>query len=158
MTPKAKIITTVVVSVVAITATVIVAQKIKLFFNKKIQGLVQGKELKKEIKGKGNYPPSQYRDWANAIQDAFNPYGWTGAFTDEEAIYSIMRRLKNNDDWLLLKQEYAVRPYTDYMEDVFGRVVENLNMTQAILKEDEGGEMQKRINNILAVNKLTYRI
>jgi hypothetical protein len=158
MTPKGKIITTVVVSAVAITAAVIVAQKLKLFFNKRLQNLIQGRELNKEIKGKGNYPPSQYRDWANAIGDAFNPYGWTGAGTDEEAIYSIMRRLKNNDDWLLLKQEYAVRPYTDYSEDVFGRVVENLNMTQAILREDEAGEMQKRINNILAVNKITYRI
>ena len=69
----------------------------------------------------------------------------------------MIRRLKNNDDWLLLKQEYGVRPYTDYSEDIFGKKV-NYNMTQAILTEDEAGEMKKRINNILAVNKITYRI
>ena len=157
MTTKGKIITTVVVSAVAITATVIVAQKLKLFFNKKFQGFKQDRELDKEIKGKGNFPPSQYRDWANGIADAFDPYGFGGAGTDEEAIYGIIRRLKNNDDWLLLKQEYGVRPYTDYSEDIFGKKV-NYNMTQAILTEDEAGEMKKRINNILAVNKITYRV
>ena len=157
MTTKGKIITTVVVSVVAITATVIVAQKLKLFFNKKFQGFKQDRELDKEIKGKGNFPPSQYRDWANGIADAFDPYGFGGAGTDEQAIYDIIRRLKNNDDWLLLKQEYGVRPYTDYSEDIFGKKV-NYNLTQAILVEDEAGEMKKRINNILAVNKITYRV
>ena len=157
MTPKGKIITTVVVSAVAVTALVIVAGKIKLKLNKLKQGFQQNRELNKEIKGKGNFPPSQYRDWANGIADAFDPYGFSGAGTDEEAIYGIIRRLKNNDDWLLLKQEYGVRPYTDYSEDIFGKKV-NYNLTQAILVEDEAGEMKKRINNILAVNKITYRV
>ena len=157
MTAKGKIITTVVVSAVGVAVAVLVAKKLKLFFNKQIQGLVQDQELKKEIKGKGNFPPSQYRDWANGIADAFDPYGFGGAGTDEQAIYDILLKLKNNDDWLLLKQEYGVRPYKDYSEDIRG-ITKNLNMTEAILVEDEAGAMKKRINNILAFNKITYRI
>jgi hypothetical protein len=158
MTPKGKIITTVVVSAVAVTALVIVARKIKLKLDKLKQGFVQNRELNKEIKSKGNFPPSQYRDWANGIQDAFDPYGIDGWGTDEEAIYNIIKRLKNNDDWLLLKQEYGVRPYKDYSTDVIRGTTENVNLTQAILKEDENSEMKNRINNILAVNKITYRV
>lgn len=157
MTTKGKIITTVIVSAVAVTALVIVAKKLKLKLNKLKQGFVQDQELKKEIKGKGNFPPSQYRDWANGIADAFDPYGFGGAGTDEQAIYDIFLKLKNNDDWLLLKQEYGVRPYKDYSEDIRG-ITKNLNMTEAILVEDEAGAMKKRINNILAFNKITYRI
>jgi hypothetical protein len=65
--------------------------------------------------------------------------------------------LKNNDDFLLLKNQYGIREYVDYTVNPFGTKY-NFNMSQAINFEDEGSEMKNRINNILKVKGITYRI
>ena len=65
--------------------------------------------------------------------------------------------LKTNDDFLILKQTYGIRPYVDYTINPFGTTT-NLNMQQAILAEDEGSVMKDRINNILKVKGITYRL
>jgi len=74
---------------------------------------VVGKEIKEAIKKRRNgklfekekdpsvpltYKPTQYITWADKMEDAFNTSYLN--FTDEDAIYSIMRKLKTNNDWL----------------------------------------------------------
>jgi hypothetical protein len=143
---------------VVVVAGVIITTK---FFKKQIANFIQKRkeenELNKEIKTKGTLPPSQYRDLADGIQKAFMPYESLGIGTDEAAIYNIFRMLKNNDDFLLLKNQYGIREYVDYTVNPFGTKY-NFNMSQAINFEDEGSEMKNRINNILKVKGITYRI
>lgn len=143
---------------VVVVAGVIITAKI---FKKQLAIFIQKRkeenELNKEIKGKGTLQPSQYRDLANGIQKAFQPYETFGAGTDETAIYNIFRMLKNNDDFLILKQTYGIRPYVDYTINPFGTTT-NLNMQQAILAEDEGSVMKNYINNILKVKGISYRL
>jgi hypothetical protein len=143
---------------VVVVAGVIITTK---FFKKQIANFIQKRkeenELNKEIKTKGTLPPSQYRDLADGIQKAFMPYESLGIGTDEAAIFNIFRMLKNNDDFLLLKNQYGIREYVDYTVNPFGTKY-NFNMSQAINFEDEGSEMKNRINNILKVKGITYRI
>lgn len=147
----------IILGVVVVAGVVITARVLKKQIANFIQKRKEENELNKEIKGKGTLQPSQYRDLANGIQKAFQPYETFGIGTDETAIYNIFRMLKNNDDFLILKQTYGIRPYVDYTINPFGTTT-NLNMQQAILAEDEGSKMKNAINNILKVKGISYRL
>lgn len=149
--------TKIVVGAVVVIGAVIIGKKFSSIINKFIKEVDEKGDIKKEIKTKGTLPKTQYTDLANAIQKAFDPVGIFGAGTDENAIYGVFRLLNNNDDFLILKKEYGVRPYKDYTYNPFGETY-NFNMPQAILFEDENSEMKNRINKILSIKGITYRI
>lgn len=106
----------------------------------------------KEIKGKGTYPATQYDNWADAIEKAFYPYAF-GVGTDEQTIYYIFDRLRNNNDFLLLSKAYGVRPYYQG-----GFEYGKYNLPASINIEDEGGEMRAHINSILKIRGIKYRL
>jgi hypothetical protein len=147
----------IILGVVVVAGVVITAKVLKKQIANFIQKRKEANELNKEIIGKGTLQPSQYRDLANGIQKAFMPLESFGIGTDNTAIYNIFRMLKNNDDFLILKKTYGIRPYTDYTINPFGTTYQ-FNMQQAILYEDENSVMKDRINNILKVKGITYRL
>jgi len=130
---------------------------------------VIGKEIKEAIQKKKNaklfesekdpkvqltYKPSQYITWADKMQDSFQ-MNWLNA-TDEEAIYSILRRLKTNNDWLELMKSYGKRTYYDPTSAsyIFGK---DINLLTALQLELSTAEKNKA-NTILKNNGIKYRI
>lgn len=126
-----------------------------------------GKELKEAIQKSKNkklyenekepnvalsYPPSQFISWADKIEDAFN-VNWLD-FTDEDAIYSIMRKLKTNNDWLELNKAYGLRLYYSIPDYPFGK---DLNMVKTLQAELDTKEKNK-VNSILKSKKIKYTI
>lgn len=136
------------------------AYVISKYVRKNIDAIIkkrqEGKEYTREQKGKLSYPPTQYKAWADGIKGAFDPYGTFGAGTDEDTIYNILRKLKNNDDWLQLQKDYGVRDYTDYTYNPFGTVTK-INLVESLNNELSGGEKNK-VNEILKSKNITYRI
>jgi len=128
-----------------------------------------GKELAEAIKKKKNkkffdeeidenikasYKPSQFITWADKIEDSTNVQ-WLD-FTDEEAIYSIMRKLKNNTDWLELNKAYGLRTYYDLLNPTYitGKEVNLIKTLQLELDTTE----KNKVNAILKSKGITYRI
>jgi hypothetical protein len=133
------------------------SKRIGRFFNKNIKDIQENLDYNKELdKSKESYPKTQYKNFADTIEKAFSPYGY-GYGTDEEAIYSVMRKLKTNNDWLLLNKAFGVREYIDYSFNPFGTTY-NYNMVEMINYEDEGSEMRNKINAILKSKNLKYRM
>ena len=133
------------------------SKRIGRFFNKNIKDIQEDIDYNKELdKSKESYPKTQYKNFADSIEKAFNPYGY-GYGTDEESIYNVMRRLKTNNDWLLLNKAFGVREYIDYSLNPFGTTY-NFNMVEMINYEDEGAEMRNKINAILKSKNLKYRM
>lgn len=128
----------------------VLQKDIKKFTQKKKNDNLFKSELDPKIKG--NYPPSQYLAWADKLEDAFD-YFWG---TDEDAIYSVMRKLKNNNDWLLLAQAFGMRQYDDLYDNEFwfGKDVNLLRWMQLELDTAE----KNKVNAILKSKKITYRI
>lgn len=127
---------------------------------KEIKDAIQKKKNKKmfeneqDPKVKLTYKPSQYVAWSDKIEDAMNA-NWLD-FTDEEAIYSIMRKLKTNNDWLELMKSYGKRKYYDPTSAtyVFGK---DINLLTALQLELDTKEKNK-VNTILKNNGIRYRI
>ena len=133
------------------------SKKIGKFLNKNIKDVRENLDYSKELdKTKESYPKTQYNNFADTIEKAFNPYG-AGYGTDEETIYSVMRKLKTNNDWLLLNKAFGVREYIDYSYNPFGTTY-NMNMVEMINFEDEGAEMRNKINAILKSKNIKYRM
>jgi len=111
-------------------------------------------EEEKDAKVALTYKPSQYVTFADKIEDAFNA-NWLD-FTDEEAIYSIMRQLKTNNDWLELMKAYGKRMYYDPSSAtyIFGK---NINLLTALQLELDTKEKNK-VNTILKNKGIRYRI
>jgi len=133
------------------------SKRIGRFLNKNIKDIQENLDYNKELdNSKESYPKTQYNNFADAIEKAFNPYGF-GYGTDEEAIYNVMRKLKTNNDWLLLNKAFGVREYIDYSFNPFGTTY-NFNMVEMINYEDEGSEMRNKINAILKSKNIKYRM
>ena len=130
---------------------------------------VVGKEIKEAIQKKKNrklfeneqnpkvpltYKPTQYITWADKMQDAFQ-MNWLDA-TDEEAVFSILRKLKTNNDWLELMKSYGKRTYYDPTRYayIFGK---DINLLTALQLELDSAEKNKA-NTILKNNGIKYRI
>jgi hypothetical protein len=127
---------------------------------KEIKDAIQKKKNKKmfeneqDPKVKLTYKPTQYVTWADKIEDAMNA-NWLD-FTDEEAIYSIMRKLKTNNDWLELMKSYGKRKYYDPTSAtyIFGK---DINLLTALQLELDTKEKNK-VNTILKNNGIRYRV
>jgi hypothetical protein len=106
-------------------------------------------ELAEEIKKTPlTYGTSQYATFANNIQEAGYDVG-----TDEEAIYSVFRKIKNNADYLALLKAWG-KPTRTIYEWGIGR---KKTLTQFLHNEMDSSEI-KKINTILSNNKVKYRI
>ena len=99
-----------------------------------------------------SYPPSQYITWADKLEDAFENF-WG---TDEDAIYSVLRKLKTNNDWLELNRAFGQRSYLDFYDTEFitGKKVNLLRWFQLELDTKE----KEKCNAILKSKGIKYRI
>jgi negative regulator of sigma E activity len=106
-------------------------------------------ELAEEIKKSPlSYGASQYATFANNIQEAGFDIG-----TDEESIYSVFRKIKNNADYLALLKAWG-KPTRTIYEWGIGR---KKTLSQFLRSEMDSKEIAK-INTILANNKVKYRV
>jgi hypothetical protein len=106
-------------------------------------------ELNTELNKTGlTYPKSQYSTFANEIETAGFDIG-----TDEDAIYSVFRKLKNNADYLQLNASWG-KPNRKVYDFGIGR---DMTLPQFLRYEMNDGEIRK-INQILSYNKITYRV
>jgi len=129
----------------------IVGKEIKAAFQKKNKQLF---EKEKNPSVPLTYKPSQYITWADKIEDAFNVSYLN--FTDENAIYSIMRYLKTNNDWLELNKAYGKRTYYNPISPtyIFGKSINMLTSLQLELDTSE----KNKVNSILKSKGIKYRI
>jgi hypothetical protein len=106
-------------------------------------------EIEKESKKKpASYADSQYRTFANSIETAGFDLG-----TDEAAIYSTFRKLKNNTDYLKLLNAWG-KPNRKVYEWGVGR---SMTLPQYIRWEMDDSEV-KKVNDILKSKSITYRV
>lgn len=93
-----------------------------------------------------SYPTFQYKSYAEILKNAMGGLG-----TDENSIYNVMSKMKNNLDLSeLIKQYgthiYAVSPIRFLYLDLSGWLTEELNTKEL-----------NKVNNILAENNITYK-
>jgi hypothetical protein len=106
-------------------------------------------ELSKENKIKPlTYPDSQYQSFARVIQIAGFDIG-----TDEAAIYTVFKALKNNADYLALTQAWG-KPTRKVYEWGIGR---DMTLQQFLRWEMDDKEIAK-INAILKARNIKYRV
>jgi hypothetical protein len=76
--------------------------------------------------------------------------------TDEEAIFSIMRQLKTNNDWLELMKAYGLRTYYDptSLTYITGKKINLLTALQLELDTKE----KSKVNTILKNKGIRYRV
>jgi hypothetical protein len=94
------------------------------------------------------FPESQYRSFAGTIETAGFDVG-----TDEDAIYNVFGKLKNNADYLALTQAWG-KPNRRVYEWGIGR---DMTLAQFIRYEMNDKEVRK-INGILSSKGIKYRI
>ena len=106
-------------------------------------------EIEQESKKKpASYAPSQYKTFANSIETAGFDLG-----TDEAAIYSTFRKLKNNTDYLMLLNAWG-KPNRTVYEWGVGR---KMSLPQYLRWEMSDTEV-KKVNDILKSKNITYRV
>lgn len=106
-------------------------------------------EIEQESKKKpASYADSQYKTFANTIETAGFDLG-----TDEAAIYSTFRKLKNNTDYLKLLNAWG-KPNRTVYEWGVGR---KMTLPQYIRWEMSDTEV-KKVNDILKSKGITYRV
>lgn len=106
-------------------------------------------EIERESKTKPpSYADSQYKTFANTIETAGFDVG-----TDEAAIYSTFRKLKNNTDYLKLLNAWG-KPNRTVYEWGVGR---KMTLPQYIRWEMNDAEV-KKVNDILKSKNITYRV
>lgn len=106
-------------------------------------------EIEESIKKKPlSFPLSQYKSWANQIEVA----GF-GLGTDEDAVYSIFRKLKNDSDYLALQQAWGkpTRKTYDWAVPL------DYTLSQFLRYEMSDTEI-KKLNYILASKGIKYRV
>ena len=145
---------------IAIGIGAVVALGVYKVISKELKDAIQKKKNKKMFESEKDpkvqltYKPTQYITWADKMQDAFQ-MNWLNA-TDEEAIFSILRKLKSNNDWLELMKSYGRRTYYDPTSAtyIFGKDINLLTALQLELDTTE----KKKANTILKNNNIRYRI
>ena len=100
--------------------------------------------------GTPTYQNSQYFAWANRLEQAMFDVG-----TDEDAIFSVFSQLRNNADFLKLKQAFGVSNYTGGY--VPGFLSDDLSLDGWIQQEFDNSAINQ-LNTILANKGITYRI
>lgn len=104
------------------------------------------------LKAKGMKPSfsaSQYTQWANQLKEAFD-----GCGTAWETIKPIFEKLRNDVDWLTLRQEYGTRKFD---ECGWGTGDYEGTLTEALAHELDGGETEE-LNELMKKAKITYTI
>jgi hypothetical protein len=112
--------------------------------DKQIQNELQTEAKKTPL----SYGPSQYATFANNIQEAGFDVG-----TDEETIYSVFRKIKNNADYLALLKAWGNPSRTVYEWGI----ARKKTLTQFLRSELSSSEIAK-VNTILANNKVKYKV
>lgn len=123
-----------------------------LLFRRKTNAQAEASALQTEAGTSGNatYAQSQYFAWANRLEQAMFDIG-----TDEDAVFSVFNQLRNNADFLALKQAFGVRQYTGgYLP---GFLSDELSLDGWIQQEFDSDEIDE-LNNILSSKGITYRI
>jgi hypothetical protein len=132
----------------SIVAAVALFYGVRLAYNKIQKGAWQSrskrelKEQDKELKEttpKPSYKDSEYVAMADHIEQAVD-----GAGTDEDAIYDVLRKMKNNQDMVKLQTAYGIR-FGD--EDLYESI-----------KSDMSSSEIAKCNNILQGNGITITI
>lgn len=104
------------------------------------------------LKAKGMKPSfsnSQYTQWANQLKDAFD-----GAGTAWETIKPIFEKLRNDIDWLMLRDAYGTRTFD---EAGWGTGDYTGTLTEALTHELDGDEVSE-LNDLLKKAKITYTV
>jgi LPXTG-motif cell wall-anchored protein len=99
--------------------------------------------------GETTYPDSQFYAWANRLEQAMFDVG-----TDEDAIIDVFTAIRNNADFVKLKQAFGVRNYTGGF--VPGFLSDDLSLDGWISQELDSSEINQ-LNSILAAKGITYR-
>jgi hypothetical protein len=127
---------------------------------KKIKDEAEAKDEKKEIvdtnkeleallkKYTPTYPDSQYKTWANQLEDYMFDVG-----TDKTGILAVLNRLKHDADFLMLKKAFGTRTYYTFGID-YGKKT----LGQWLAIEDSWWEdLVKDSNAILYKKGIKYR-
>lgn len=99
--------------------------------------------------GTPSYPDSQFYAWANRLESTMFDWG-----TNEDSLYDVFRALKNNADFIALKQAFGMRTYTGGI--VPGFFYGKYSLDQWI-EEELNPEEIATVNSILASKGITYR-
>ena len=100
--------------------------------------------------GSATYPNSQFYAWATVLEEAMFDLG-----TDEDSIIYVFSQLRNNADFLKLKQAFGTRAYSGGALPVWFN--EDLTLEGWLTQELSSDERQE-VNSILASRGITYRI
>jgi hypothetical protein len=100
--------------------------------------------------GSATYPNSQFYAWATVLEEAMFDLG-----TDEDSIIYVFSQLRNNADFLKLKQAFGTRAYSGGALPVWFN--EDLTLEGWLTQELNSDERQE-VNSILASRGITYRI
>lgn len=142
-----------------------------LFFRKIIGWFKKGSEAisfaaveQSIVKKNLSYSEAQYAAMADQIFKAVD-----GAGTDEEAIYSVMKKMNNEDDLSKLIVTYGVRTISDIAFNPVGLIggiigtgaaaltnTKDLSLSQALQNDLDENEL-KQVNIILAGKGIKYR-
>ena len=114
-------------------------------------------ELNQEIQQnveEPNYSDLEYYTFADTLESAMENAG-----TDEEAIYRVFRKIKNNKDYLFLQKAFGNRTYSG---ELFGGLTSLIDPTEDSLEQwlqkELGSEEISKVNKILSNNGVKYRI
>ncbi len=123
-----------------------------LLFRRKSQAAQESAALTTESQSAGQptFPSSQFFAWANRLEQAMFDIG-----TDEDAIFDVFNRLRNNADFLALKAAFGVRNYTGGF--VPGFLSDDLSLDGWISQELDSSEIAQ-LNNILRSKGITYSL
>lgn len=99
--------------------------------------------------GTTTYPDSQFYAWANRLEQAMFDVG-----TDEDAIIDVFTAIRNNADFVKLKQAFGVRNYTGGF--VPGFLSDDLSLDGWLAQELDSSEINE-LNSMLARKGITYR-
>lgn len=94
---------------------------------------------------KPSYPDSQYLSWAEKLQYALNYLN-----TDEDAVYSVFEKLKNQADLNKLITAFGVRPI-----EVFIFITQDVTLSEAMTMQMDTDEI-KKVNGILAKKGINF--
>ncbi len=121
-----------------------------IFFRKKSPEALEDAALTEEASaGALTYPDSQYFAIANKLEQAMFDLQ-----TNEDSVYNAFRMLKNNADFVKLKQAFGERTYTGGW--IPGFLYGKLSLDGWIEEELEPDEIDI-VNSILQANGIIYR-
>lgn len=115
--------------------------------------LEQNQEIQQNTQ-EPTYPDSQYYTFADTLESAMENAG-----TDEESVYRVFRKIKNNKDYLFLQKAFGNRTYSG---ELFGGLTSLVDPTEDSLEQwlqkELNSEEIGKVNKILSNNGVKYRI